>query len=109
MEINMIYISGPITGCDDFQVRFAKAQAELEKRGQKVVNPALLPLVMPGATYDQYMSIDLALMDMCSAVRMLNGWEQSHGATMEYGYAMGKDMIILFEKDLGEWKCTTQQ
>lgn len=37
-----LYISGPITGTDDYMERFAAAQKELEEEGWSVVNPALV-------------------------------------------------------------------
>ena len=35
-----IYISGAITGTDDYMKRFAKAEKELTEKGYSVVNPA---------------------------------------------------------------------
>ena len=53
---------------------------------------ATLPL-----TYDEYMEIDLRLLDMCGAIYMLNGFEMSKGACIEYDYALAKDLIVLKE------------
>lgn len=44
------------------------------------------------------MRLDLHLMDLCEAVYMLKGWQESKGANREYGYALAKDKIIIFEK-----------
>lgn len=38
--MNRIYISGPISGTTDFEVRFGKMEKELRERGYEVVNPA---------------------------------------------------------------------
>lgn len=45
-----IYVSGAITGTDDFMERFAKAQKELEEKGYSVINPALINSNMPKDT-----------------------------------------------------------
>lgn len=93
-----VYVSGPITGTDDYMERFAKAEKELTKQGYSVVNPSKLNNILPiGLTYEDYMKIDFALMDLCDAIYMLSGWEKSCGANREYGYAMGKDMTIINE------------
>ena len=41
-----VYISGKITGNENYREEFAKAQAELEKDGHIVLNPAVLPVGM---------------------------------------------------------------
>lgn len=94
-----IYISGAITGTNDFIERFAKAQKELETQGYAVMNPAHANSYMPDdATYEEYMKISFCLLDMCDSIYMLNGWEKSCGANREYGYALAKDMTIIFEQ-----------
>lgn len=47
--------------------------------------------------YEDYMKMALAMLDLCDAIYMLSDWEKSCGANREYGYALGKDMIILVE------------
>ncbi len=45
-----LYISGPITGTDDYMERFAAAQKELEEEGWTVINPALVNSNLPKDT-----------------------------------------------------------
>ncbi len=93
-----IYISGAISGTDDYMERFAKAEKELTEKGYSVVNPAKVNAQLPEDTsYEQYMKMCFCMLDMCIAIYMLNGWEESCGANREYGYAMAKDMIIMYE------------
>ena len=40
MRDNRVYISGPITGIDDYMERFSNAEKELKEQGLSVVNPA---------------------------------------------------------------------
>lgn len=92
-----IYISGAITGIDDYQEHFAKAEADLKAEGFTVINPAVLDHVLKGMSYEELMKIDMLLLDMCEAIYMLKGWEKSCGANREYGYAIAKDKIVMRE------------
>ena len=93
-----IYISGAITGIDDFMERFAKAEKELTDKGYSVVNPAKVNAQLPEDTrYEEYMKMSFCMLDMCESIYMLQGWEKSCGANLEYGYALAKDMIIMYE------------
>ena len=93
-----IYISGAITGTDDYMERFAKAEKELTAKGWSVVNPAKVNAQLPeDTTYEEYMKMCFFMLDMCDAIYMLRGWEKSCGANRELGYAMAKDMIIMYE------------
>ena len=93
-----IYISGAITGTTDFMERFAKAEKELTENGYSVVNPAKVNAQLPeDTTYEEYMKMSLCMVDMCEAIYMLDGWNKSCGANREYGYAIAKDKIVMYE------------
>ena len=93
-----IYISGAITGTDDYRERFAKAEKELTDKGWSVVNPAKVNAQLPEDTsYEEYMKMSFCMLDMCEAIYMLKGFEYSCGANRELDYAMAKDMIIMHE------------
>ena len=93
-----IYISGPITGTDDYMERFAKAEKELTEQGYSVVNPAKVNAQLPeDTTYEEYMKMCFCMLDLCDSIYMLNGWSKSCGANREYGYAMANDKTIIFE------------
>ena len=50
-----IYISGAITGTDDYMERFAKAEKELTEQGYSVINPAKVNAQLPEDTsYEEY-------------------------------------------------------
>lgn len=91
-----VYISGPITGVQDYMERFSKAQDELSYQGHSVYNPAAVCVMLPTCTtYEEYMKMAFTMLDMCDAVYMLPGWRKSFGANREYGYALAKGKIIL--------------
>lgn len=95
-----VYISGPITGVEDYMVKFPDAEKELKVSGYTVVNPAKINWGMPDdITYEEYMEIDIKLIDMCDAIYMLRGWNMSRGANREYGYALGRGKTIIYQQE----------
>ena len=93
-----IYISGPITGTDDYMERFAKAESILTEAGFSVVNPAKVNAEMPkDTTYSEYMEMSMTMESICEAVYFLEGWQYSSGAMTEFEYAYEHKKIILFE------------
>lgn len=99
-----LYLSGPITGDKNCRDKFKRAEQALRADGMKdIVNPAeLIGVLSPEATsWEEYMRIDLALLDMSDALILLPGWEKSLGCQREYGYAEAVGKIIL---EFGELK-----
>ena len=93
-----IYISGSITDTDDYMERFSKAENELTENGYSVVNPAKVNAQLPeDTTYEEYMKMSFCMLDMCDSIYMLKDWGKSYGANRELGYAMAKNMIIMYE------------
>jgi hypothetical protein len=93
-----IYISGVITGTDDFMERFSIAQKKLERDGHEVVNPALVNSNLPkSTTYDEYMDMSFCMLKMCDAIYLLDGWKSSRGAKLELIFAVLNDKTILYE------------
>lgn len=84
-----VYISGKITGTTDFMERFDSAEEKLKSRGYAVLNPAKSNSYMPeDTTWDEYMKVSLTLLQMADAIYMLNGWQDSKGAKLEYETAL---------------------
>lgn len=97
-----IYISGGITNVPNFMERFAEAEKMLRNAYPKaeVINPALVNSNLPkSTTHEQYMKMSFLMLDMADYVYMLNNWRESCGASQEYGYALAKDKVIMFEKE----------
>lgn len=93
-----VYISGAITGTNDYRGRFNAVEDRLTSEGMSVVNPAKINSNLPkDFIYAEYMEIDFLMIDLCDAIYMMDGWQKSRGATREYWYASGKEKIILFE------------
>ena len=77
-----LYLSGPITGIEDYGPRFAAAADQLEAVGYTVVNPATIG-DRPGWLWADYMRAALQLMCNCQGVALLPGWQESKGARLE--------------------------
>lgn len=93
-----VYISGGITGVEDYMNNFSKAESKLIEDGYSVVNPAKVNSMLPQDTdYEEYMKMSMCMLDMCDYIYLLKGWQDSRGANREYGYALAKDKTIMFE------------
>lgn len=102
MRKRKIYISGPISGTDDWKERFTRAEKELRvlysAAGEEidVINPARIE--MPeGTTWQQYMDITLQMLRGCDEIYMLAGWRSSKGAQIERLYALGSGIVVYYE------------
>lgn len=97
-----IYISGGITGVPDYREHFEEAEKCLLAAGHTVVNPARVNGELPiDTTHDEYMKMSLVMLDMCEGIFLLEGWENSKGATIEFEYAYEHKLTILFEGGRG--------
>lgn len=93
-----VYISGAITGTDDYMERFAKAEKYLTKLGYSVVNPAKVNAQLPEDTdYEDYMKMSFCMLSICDAIYLLRGYEKSCGAKRELEFAKSEDMEIVYE------------
>lgn len=99
-----VYISGPITGTKDYMSRFSTAHLSLARQGYSVVNPAMVNAMLPeDTTYDEYMDMSFVMLDMCNSVYMLDGWENSKGACMEFERAVNNGLEIIYQT-MTEWQ-----
>lgn len=82
-------------GVDNYDTLFRSAEMKLKEDGHNVANPADLDL--DGLTREQMLNVDLAFLDLCDAIYLLDGWEESCGANREYGYAIATGKLVLME------------
>ena len=108
-----IYISGPITGIEDYEKTFMAAVDSLLAAGfTDLINPALNKAIME-ATYEDYMDMSYMQIDKSDLLVLLSGWEKSIGARREVEYALRKNKgaipIQMFMQIAGEKspKCNT--
>ena len=88
------YISGAITHDPHYKEKFADAEMVLDHLGYSVISPCILP---DGLHYDEYMRIDLLLVEIADTLIMLPDWKKSPGAKIEHYHAgEEKKRIILY-------------
>lgn len=94
-----VYVSGQITGTDDFMDRFSAAEKKLTEQGYSVINPAKVNAQMPEDTsYDGYMEMSQTMLKQADVIYMLKGWELSNGANTEFAWALEWGKMIMFEE-----------
>jgi len=97
----MIYVSGPVTGNDNATEQFEEADAFLRKRGHIPLNPIRIdaphPLKMGKWLY--YMRKSVELLMKSDALFLLDGWEKSDGARIEFDLCVKLGIPIYFNCD----------
>ena len=92
-----IYLSGPITGVEDYHLNFLKAENQVRDifKNDEVINPMWMGNMLPGGSHEEYMTLCFALVGMADKMVMLDGWQQSQGACMERSLAeeMGVEVL----------------
>lgn len=95
------YLSGPMTGHDDFNYpRFHEVAGKLRAQGYAVVNPAESYSGDQSLAFSTYMRWDIKqLLESCDAVVLLEGWRQAAGAVFEVAIAAALGYSILEYQD----------
>ena len=103
----VIYISGGITGVENWQDVFMAAEQDLMLHLHArffIFNPAKLAKNLEHSfkmytgrmpSYADYMREDIEILARCNAICMLPGWKRSKGARLEYRIAKILNMQIL--------------
>jgi hypothetical protein len=87
-----VYISGPISKADDPERVFASWARHLKSMGYDAVNPYELGQNLKEElgrepTYDEYIANGLEALESCDHIYLLDGWENSDGARLEWDWA----------------------
>lgn len=89
-----VYISGPMTGIQDFNYpAFHLAEKNLKDAGFEVENPARNPDPTP-KTWEGFMRLSIKQICECEHVALLPGWEKSRGAVVEVQLAKTLGMTV---------------
>lgn len=100
-EAEKIYISGPVTGTNDYAKRFRRAERMLARKGYEKFNPVeeVAKKFTQSDPWSEIMKWCLIKMDECDGVLFLKDWDHSRGAVMEFEKAYKNRMTIYFEED----------
>lgn len=98
-----IYLSGKITGTDDYIERFEEAEREIKNKfpAAEIVNPVkeVMARVTDASNYEKVIAFCLSLEKECDAIYLLRGWEQSNGAQIEHDFAKEHKLIRLVQEE----------
>lgn len=94
-----IYISGAVTGNDCYEENFNREEEYLRKEfpGIPIFNPARIMRGYPYMGYEDCMQVCIHTIDLfCDTVYMLPDWKGSKGANRELGFALGRDIAVIY-------------
>lgn len=92
-----VYISGRITGNENYMQDFQRAEDFLSRKHWDVVNPTKISPFDKNKTWCDYMRDDLKALCDCNAIYMLRGWWRSKGARFERRIAKKLKLYIGYE------------
>ena len=81
-----VFISGKITGYNDYWYCFYCAEIKLNQQGDIVLNPADTIARINGLSHSDYLHICFAMIDICDTVAFLPNWTDSEGSQSEMKY-----------------------
>lgn len=94
-----VYISGQMTGLENFQFsKFNQVASLLRESGYNVINPAEFG-VKENWQWKDYMKKDISELIYCDYVAVLEGWEKSRGACLEVYIAQQLEIPVLNYKE----------
>lgn len=103
----VVYISGGITGVENWQDIFNAAEQDLSQclhETSIIFNPVKIGKILDYTfkvhtnkipSYTDYMREDIKMLAKCNAICMLPNWQKSKGARLEYRIAKILNMQIL--------------
>lgn len=101
-----VYLSGAITGNDNWREEFELAHHRVARAGFAVINPALIGDQLEKALgrrpdYTEYMRADLVQLMQCDLIFFVNYWRDSRGAKIEAEVAAACGIDELTREELG--------
>lgn len=93
------YISGPMSGHEGLNFSaFEKAATELRKSGYLVVSPHEMNPALDADWFECIVE-DIKAVKECTGIYMLQGWEDSPGANIEWWTAKKYGLNIAYEQE----------
>ena len=106
----LVYVAGKYGGDVDSNIAHARSVSRLLwEKGHAVITPHLNTAhfeIDCRAGYEDYLRGDFQMIARCDAIVMLDGWEDSNGATREKQYADQLSIPVFYESNLPELHVT---
>lgn len=93
----IVYLSGRISGNDNYKNEFAGAELFLKQMEYVVINPAKILETTEDLNYEQMMQICYRLVDISDIIFMVSGWQKSKGANAELAYAKSLGKKVMYQ------------
>jgi len=94
--MNKIYISGKITGIDNYAELFQNAEDYLISLGYEVINPVKLNHEHD-KSWESYMKEDIKALLYCDEIYLLENYYKSKGAMIERAIAVELGMKVIYQ------------
>lgn len=104
MSKGIMFISGPYRGDNEWEVTKNIRNAELValkywKKGYVVICPHKNSSYFGGELPDhRWLDGDLEILGRCDGIVMMQNWRESAGAEVEHGYAIEKQLKIIYDE-----------
>lgn len=95
--MQIVYLSGRITGNDNYLNEFACAERFLKQMGYIVLNPAEILKDLGELSYEQCLQICYRLLDIADIIFMVSGWNTSKIANAQLTYAKSLGKRIMYQ------------
>jgi hypothetical protein len=100
-----MYISGKISDNANAEEDFKRGVMWAKGKGYHAINPYTIGMELAETfTHEEFMKIDFQLIEICDAIYMLRGWQNSKGAVMELQHAIAFDKSIFYEEEADRWE-----
>ena len=104
--MNRLYLAGPMTGIEDLNFpAFHAEAARLRALGYTVINPAKIN-ADPNAGWQACMRADIKQLVDCDGIALLDGWENSRGASLEHHIALSLEMVVAIARHITQGPAT---
>lgn len=101
-DLPVIYISGPMSGHEKFNFpNFNEAARRLRMFGFPVINPADFG-AHAGKSWKDCLVRDVGVLGHADLVMLLDGWDESRGAGLEFDVAIGLGIPAVHHDDFAE-------
>jgi len=106
----LVYISGPMTANDGRTMEQNTADGvavylDLLRRGIPAFSPHLsgaFPSAWTALSHQDWIEYDFAIIDRCTHMLMMDRWDTSKGASLEFEYAKGRCPVAFSVDELLE-------